>query len=175
MRGQKAGLRAIEPTDVDIIHRWENDRDIWRLSNTVAPYSRHLIEQYVLNAGQDIYSARQLRLIIERVDKPDHPAVGAIDLFDFDPMHRRAGVGILIDPCHRSEGLASEALQLLINYAFETLQLHQLYCNITPDNEASLRLFQKSGFCINGTKKEWLSIGGRWTDEYFLQCMNPNQ
>jgi len=173
MTGKKVALRAIEPSDIETIHKWENNPDIWRLSNTLVPFSRYQIEQYILNSEQDIFSAKQLRLMIDRIDQPENPTVGAIDLFDFDPMHRRAGIGILIDDNHRNEGLASEALQLLKTYTFGTLQLHQLYCHITPDNEASLSLFQKNGFIINGTRKEWLLVQGSWVDEYFLQCMNP--
>lgn len=173
MKGNKVALRAVEPSDLDIIHRWENDQNIWRLSHTLTPYSRFQVEQYILNADQDIFTTKQLRLMIERIDQPGNPTIGAIDLFDFEPLHRRAGIGILIDPQHRSEGLASEALELLMAYAFETLQLHQLYCSITPDNQASLRLFQSKGFFITGTRKEWLLLGGIWTDEHFLQCMSP--
>lgn len=173
MTGEKVTLRAVEPSDIEIIHRWENDQNIWRLSDTLVPYSRYQIEQYVLQASQDIFTTKQIRLMINRNDQPGNPTAGAIDLFSFEPMHRRAGVGILIDPMHRNEGLASEAIHLVKAYAFGTLQLHQLYCNISPDNEASLKVFQNNGFVINGTFREWTLAGGTWTDELFLQCMNP--
>jgi len=153
MKGSKVALRAVEPADATVIHEWENDMDIWQLSNTITPFSRYIIEQYILNSDQDIYTAKQLRLMIDRIDGPTAIAAGAIDLFDFDPMHRRAGVGILISASQRKEGLASESLELLKKYAFETLQLRQLYCNITAGNEATMALFQKHGFGVGGTRK----------------------
>ena len=55
-------MRALEPADVDLLYEWENDGGSWHLSSTVAPFSRHLLEQYVLSAGQDIYTVKQLRL-----------------------------------------------------------------------------------------------------------------
>ncbi len=173
MRGEKVALRAVEPADAATIHEWENDMDVWQLSNTLTPFSRYTIEQYIINSDQDIFTAKQLRLMIDRIDGSEVVAAGAIDLFDFDPMHRRAGVGILIAKSQRNAGLASEALELLKTYAFETLQLHQLYCNIGTDNHASLTLFQKHGFEICGTRKDWLLLKGSWHDEAMLQCMNP--
>jgi len=60
----------------------------------------------------------------------------------------------------------------LIDYAFNILHLHQLYCNVMPDNETSLQLFQKHNFKIIGLKKEWLRVKKGWGDEYLLQLIN---
>lgn len=96
--------------------------------------------------------------------------IGTIDLFDFDPYHCRAGVGILIaDESERNRGFAHEALKLLVNYSFSILKLDQLFCNITRDNEKSLKLFTGLGFVITGEKKKWIKCPGGWLDEYFLQ------
>jgi len=83
--------------------------------------------------------------------------VGLVDLFDFDPYHLRAGVGVLIARNEdRRKGYATEALKVLISYAFEVLQLNQLYANVSASNTASLRLFQNLGFTKVGVKKDWL-------------------
>jgi len=67
--------------------------------------------------------------------------------FDFDPYHRRAGIGVLIaDKASRKKGNATMALTCLIEYCFKTLLLHQLYCNILENNHESLDLFKKLGF-----------------------------
>ncbi len=171
LEGSRVLLRAPEPEDVDILYQWENDTRIWHLSNTVAPFSRFVLEQYVMNSHEDIYKTRQLRLMI--VSTEHHKTVGTVDLFDFDPTHRRAGIGLMIAEQERRKGFASEALELLIDYCFATLMLHQVYCNITPENKASLELFQKKGFEIVGSKKEWLLINNRWHHELLLQLINP--
>ena len=87
-------LRALEPEDIDILYRWENDTDVWKVSNTIAPFSKYILRQFIENQKYDIYETKQLRLIIEALEtqKP----VGTIDLFDIDPYNLRAGVGILI-------------------------------------------------------------------------------
>ncbi len=80
--------------------------------------------------------------------------MGAIDLFDFDPHHRRAGVGVLIaDQSDRGKGYAAEALETLVIYGFEVLGLHQLWCNIAASNQASIQLFTSAGFTLVGEKK----------------------
>ncbi len=161
-------LRAVEPEDLDIIHKWENDAAIWYLSNTITPFSKFTIKEYIKSAKSDIYEAKQLRLIIEH--KEEFRPVGAIDLFDFDPYNLRAGVGILISNKEdRKKGFASEALETLINYSFNILLLNQLFCNISEDNKDSLQLFIGHGFVITGQKKDWIRTREGWLSEYFLQ------
>ena len=173
MIGPNLLLRAPEPADIDIIFRWENDMKIWHLGSTLAPYSRFAIEQFVLNTDNDIFASKQLRLMIDwHSGGPEVKTIGSIDLYDFDPYHKRAGIGILIDEASRHQGFAYEALGLLIDYCFKTLSLHQLYCNIEKSNEMSIRLFTKAGFTPCGTKKEWLFRDGIWTDELMYQLIN---
>lgn len=165
-KGEKVHLRTIEPWDADRIHAWENDTENWRVSNTLVPFSKHLIEQYV-NSSQDIFTFRQLRLMIALNDSQD--TIGAVDLFEFDPRHQRAGVGILIEPEFRGKGVATEALQLLEEYVLNVLGIRNLYCNILEDNESSMKLFEKCGYQMIGKKKNWFSDNGVWLDEFMFQ------
>ena len=170
LTGQNIKLRALELLDVEQLYQWENTEDLWHLSNVVQPFSKEILTQYVKSVN-DIYADKQLRLIIEKITAKE--AIGAIDLFDFDPVNKRAGVGVLIaDKQNRNLGFASEALQLLIDYSFDTLQLHQLYCNITEDNSASLNLFKKHNFKMCGQKEQWIRKGNNFIDEYTLQLFS---
>jgi len=172
MIGKKVKLRALEPDDVGILYQWENDHTLWHLSNTLAPMSRFHLEQFVLSAGQDIFATKQLRLMIDLVTpKNGVRTIGSIDLFEFEPAHRRAGVGILVHNDFRGKGYASEALEILTSYAKDTLQLHQLYTNISPDNIQSIRLFESKGFMFAGTKKDWNRIRNAWHDENMYQII----
>ena len=174
--GKRLYLRAVEPSDIDLLYHWENDPSIWRVSNTLTPYSRFQIEEYVMNIQNDIYSTKQLRLmIIGRSGKIKGKAIGAIDLFDFDPNHLRAGVGILVREEFRGKGYASEALELIIKYAFCILNIRQLYSNITPMNTASISLFEKHGFERCGIKKDWIRTGNGWLEEWMFQLIRPSE
>ena len=171
LTGKNIKLQALEPSNIEILCQWENDTSIWIHSNTMTPYSRHILEQYISNSHQDIYTTKQLRLMISSIN---NRMLGCIDLFDFDPNNRKAGVGILIGhKKDRRKGYASEALSILINYAFQTLNLNSLYCNISINNLPSLNLFRKHNFEIVGTKKEWIRNGNEWIDEYLLQLIAP--
>ena len=173
LNGENVRLRAVEPGDVEFIYQMENDPAVWHVGNTVVPFSRFQIEQYVLTAQHNIYAEKQLRLMIElKLASDKKKIIGAVDLYDFDPLHKRAGIGILIVQDERDKGFASESLDLLIRYSFEILMLHQLYCSISPDNSKSLFLFEKHGFVKCGVKKEWRLKAGKWTDEIMFQLIN---
>ena len=161
-------LRAVEPEDLELLYLWENDCTVWQVSNTLAPFSRYQLKQYIQANPSDIYAHRQLRMMIDCC--ATKRTVGSIDLFDFDPIHQRAGIGILIaSAADRRQGYASEAIFQMTEYCRKVLFLHQLYCNIAESNTASINLFQKSGFEITGTKKEWIRIEHGWENELLMQ------
>ncbi len=170
LQSQNIYLRALEPEDLSFIYEIENDENIWEVSNTQTPYSQYLIKQYLENAHQDIYEAKQLRLVICR--NKDFKAIGLIDLFEFDPRNNRAGIGIIIkDETNRNQGVGSQALELLIKYSFQKLNLNQLFANINSENSSSIALFTKFGFIKIGTKKQWNLINGTYQDEDFFQLL----
>lgn len=169
---ERVSLRAVEPCDIEILYQWENDMTLWYVSNTLTPFSKHQLEKYIKAAALDVYQTKQLRLIIEDITLETPQPVGLIDLFDFDPFHQRAGVGIMINQAWRGRGIAASALSLFVQYVFENLALHQLYCNISSHNEASLKLFRSAGFQLIGTKKEWLKTKDGREDELMFQLIN---
>jgi diamine N-acetyltransferase len=163
----KIRFRALEPDDIDLLYEWENDAEIWEVSNTYEPFSKYVLAKYIKESQRDIYESKESRMIIETLERK---AVGAIDLFDFDAFHFRAGVGILIhDEKDRKLGYATDALQLLCNYAANHLRLHQLFANITDDNLASIQLFTNAGFELCGTKKDWRRTQDGWKNELMFQ------
>lgn len=170
LKGQHVYLRALEPEDLEFVYALENDLSVWEVSQTQTPYSKFLIHQYLENAYQDIYQAKQLRLAICKNDT--FAAIGLIDLFDFDPKNNRAGIGIVIqETAVRNQGFGSQALELLIHYAFEHLGLHQLFANIATSNAASIKLFTTFGFQLVGIKKDWNFSQGVYTDEALYQLI----
>lgn len=168
LEGRKVRLRAVEPGDAESMYRWENDRSIWSVSGTLAPFSRESIERFIQEQQFDIFQTRQQRLIIETLS--GGVAVGAVDLFEFDPIDRRAGVGILIyESQERGKGYAADTVQTLCNYCGEVLHMHQLWCSIAPDNTPSLALFQHAGFEQTGIRRHWRFTGSGYQDEIVLQ------
>jgi len=172
MKYKDIRLRAIEPEDLELLYSWENNNSYWIISNTVAPFSKYTLKRYIRNSHKSIYETGQLRLMIDLIT--GNQTIGTIDIFDFDPFHIRAGIGILIaEEEQRRKGYASMALKCLTDYCFRTLQLHQLWCNILANNSESIELFQKLGFVQIGIKKEWVKTADGYLDEYMFQLVNP--
>ena len=95
-------LRALEPSDLDFLYDLENDQCLWTVSNTLVPFSKYTLKEYISHAKEDIFVAKQQRFVIS--DEHGDP-LGIIDLFDFDPIHHRAGVGLVIKESYRENGL----------------------------------------------------------------------
>ncbi|NCC11134.1 MAG: N-acetyltransferase [Bacteroidia bacterium] len=171
--GEQVYLRAVEPKDLDVMYDMENDPAMWDISSFTVPYSRHVLLQYINSNQCDIFSDKQIRLMVAR--RSDNLVVGTIDITDFVPLHRRGAIGIAIHQNYRGQGYAAEALRLLCEYAFDFLNLKQLYAYVACDNLASLGLFSSSGFEQSGLLKEWLLIGHETKDVVLLQRLNPRE
>lgn len=171
LKGTHIYLRALEPEDLEFLFEVENNTSLWEVSNTLQPYSKYILKNYLENAHRDIFEIKQLRLVMCTLS--EGKAMGLIDLYDFEPQHARAGLGIVIsDQYSRGKGFAKEAIELVKEYAFEHLALHQLYASIMADNETSLRLFEKAGFQKTGERRDWVKHKGNFKDELFYQCIH---
>jgi len=168
LENENIRLRALEPEDLEFLYKWENDTTLWEYGNTLTPFSKFVLRQYLENATLDIFEARQIRLIIE--DKATNKPVGTIDLYDFEPYHNRAGIGILIDESFQQRSYATQAMELMKDYAFDFLKLDQLYAFIPMMNVPSIHLFRKCGFDESGLLKNWNKTADGCTDVFVYQC-----
>jgi len=159
-------LRAIEPEDLDLLYRIENDTRLWNVGITNVPYSRYTLHDYIANSSDDIYTDRQVRLIAENAEGA---TVGIVDLTHFSPQHLRAEVGVVIQEPWRRQGYALAALHSLADYALRVLHLHQLYAVIAVDNEAAVRLFTQAGYSRCSELKEWLFDGHLFHNVVLMQ------
>ena len=159
-------LRALELTDLDFLFALENDQRLWSVSNTLVPFSKFTLKEYIIHAKEDIFTAKQQRFVIS--DDQNTP-LGLIDLYDFDPLHHRAGVGLVVEESHRGKGLGKKALALIEELAFQRLQLHQLYVGVVENNTASLALFKAAGYIECGLKKDWIYDNHNYHNEVVFQ------
>ncbi len=171
LKGNTVTLRALEPSDADILYRWENDKTLWNVSFTQVPLSKFVLEDFVNASHNDIYTNKQLRLMIELNN--EHKTIGIIDLFDFEPPHARCALGIYIHEDYRKSGCAYQSIELVKEYCFSILHLKQVFVHVTTTNIASIGLFEKSGFVKSGLKKCWHKTAiNSYEDVWFLQCIN---
>ena len=169
-------MRKIEPSDLPFLYQWENDATMWADSDTHNPLSRHDLHQYIENTTGDIYRDGQLRLIIEdsQLSTLNSPLstkiVGCIDLFDFDARNRKAAIGMYIAPDARGRGVGKQAVQLLLDYAFNLLHLRMVYAIISVNNVACSRLYEQMDFLPSSPLRAWTLEG----DAIVWQKMNTN-
>jgi diamine N-acetyltransferase len=167
---EKIFLRALEPSDVELLYQWENDPEIWKISQTLTPYSKYTLKQFVDSAQEDIFSAKQLRFMINLMHTKE--TVGILDIFDIDFLNSRAGMGVLIDKNYRDQEIGTEAVMLALEYLFNTLHLHQIYCDVLNNDLISMKLFTKCGFSVVGVKKDWKKTQDGFEDVVMLQRIN---
>ena len=166
LKSKKIKLRAVEPEDLDLMYLIENDTELWRLGQTTVPFSHYALKQYIAETTNDFFHDRQLRLVIETADGT---SVGFVDLQNYEPLHHRAEVGIVVVPEKQRQGLATEALRLLAGYVSVHLGIHQLYALVPEDNKASMTLFKKCGYKKAATLQDWLNSPKGWQSVVVFQ------
>lgn len=169
MNYPKVNLRAIEPEDLDILYAIENNIDLWDVGNANVPYSHYALRDYIAHTSSDIYSDKQVRLMI---DNEYGETVGIIDIINFDPQHLRAELGIVIQRVYRERGYGHAAIKNVLSYAHCILHLHQLYVLVDENNLNSISLFENMGFINHSlVLKDWLFDGVSYHNALILQIL----
>ncbi len=140
LKGKNIILRPLQDSDLDFLFEVENNTENWQFGSEKKGYNKQELLDYIANSKIDITVAKQYRFVIDLNSTP----IGFIDLFNYTTDS--AGVGVIITKSYRKRGFAKEALNLLSEYAFFILGANQLYCSITKDNLASIKLFTSCSF-----------------------------
>ncbi len=132
----------MEPEDLDLLYQIENDKNLWGVGATNVPYSRYVLHDYVANSSGDIYTDKQVRLMVDCQQQ----TIGIVDLINFEMI-----------------------LQELAQYAKTVLHLHQLYAVIGVDNAPAIHLFEKIGYSAGRVLTDWLFDGTHYQDAVLMQ------
>ena len=168
MNLEEIHLRALEPEDIEILEKIENNSHYWNYSNQTEPFSRYILKQFINQQKQDIFEVRQKRFAISLETLN---TLGFVDIFDFEPMHRRAGIGIFILDEYRRNGIGKKSVTLIGEYAKKYLNLNCIYANIAKENIPSINLFESCGYEKIGLKKEWNFYENSFHGEYLYQII----
>ena len=169
-------LKALEPSDVSTLLKWENNQDIWTISETIEPLSKYKLDTYIRQTLTfDVFGLRQMRLMIHKIihlDLDITEPIGTIDLFEFDPINKHAGIGIMLLKKYQGQGVGKIALEQFLSYCFEKLQLHSVYANISETNINSIKFFESYGFEKVAEYKEFLYENGKFVSQLTYQYIN---
>ena len=159
-------LRAMEPEDLDILYKIENDMALWHVSTTNVPYSRYVLHDFIANSSGDIYTDKQVRLMVEN---EEGKAIGTVDLVNFSAQHQRAELGLAILQTYRNRGYGKATLEKIIDYSWKILHLHQLYVVVDSSQTETIKLFLKCGFVQGAVLHGWLYTGEEYQNAVLLQ------
>ena len=142
LKSHQISLRLLEDDDLEFLYSIENNADIKKYGANNGYLSKKTLEAYIKNSGADISVYGQQRFVIVL----NNISIGLIDLFDFDQINRSAFVGVIVINEYQNKNYGSKALELLISYSWNKLDLLSLYANINPVNKTSISLFNKFYF-----------------------------
>ena len=145
-------LRAPEPEDLEIMLAVENDPLLWEHSSeNTGPYTRYQMKQYIAENTNDIFTDRQLRMMIELQDG------------------RIAGMVDVVLPEFRGRGIAKAAISGMEAHCFGFIGINQLYSYVRNDNVAARSVFDSCGFTEVAVLKSWIRRGNKYYDVCLYQ------
>lgn len=145
-RKEELIVRAVKALDFDFLYKLENDETYWHLSDSNRTFTAKELQDFISRAQQPILLTKQFRYIIEIENRGQ---IGCIDLFDFDPINKFVGVGIIIhDENYRRKGYAKGALFLIETYVREVLDCNFIFAYVLEDNKASVSLFKAMNYLV---------------------------
>ena len=162
-------LRALEESDLNLLYEWENNSDNWLYTNTLMPFSKHTLLEYIRNCQTDFLSQESLKLVIEL---SDGTAVGTLDVFNIDHFNGRAEMGVFVDSQFRGKGYATIAYNLFKDYAFNYLGWVNLYSIVPQTNSPMHKVAFRAGFVSSGTLKKWIKVCRNYEDAEIYTCIN---
>lgn len=165
--GDRVILRDYRKEDLPCIREWVNDIEITKyLSNLfIFPHTYNQTENFLngILEGKNDYKA----FIIANKETEEY--VGQIDLIKIDWINRVATLGIVIgNNDNLGKGYGTEAIKLMEDFVFNTLNLHKLDLLVADFNERAIACYKKCGFKEEGRIRENRFIDGKYTDTLFM-------
>ncbi len=176
-KGQSIYIRPLTADDAEACLKLQTD-------------NRAFFEQFSMERAPDFYTLeaqkKRLQTFYDNMQKDedyyfgifhrnDDALIGTINLFQvLRGALQCAFIGYFLDQQHNGKGYTTEAVRLMIDYAFHDLKLHRIEAGVMPHNIASIRVLEKAGFHKEGIARKNVKINGKWEDHQVLAIINPN-
>lgn len=171
IKGKTVVLRAIEEADLELLHQWGADPDLWNLlGGWRFPSSMRQMRSWFEGLAADQLNQRFA------VELPGTGLVGTANLVEIDWKNNHAFHGMMIgDPAMRGRGLGVDVIMAVMRYAFDELHLARLDGSMIAYNEASLKTYcRKCGWKEEGRQRDWYYRGGRYWDRIMVGVTEPD-
>jgi RimJ/RimL family protein N-acetyltransferase len=171
MRGEHVALTPVTAGDLSVMFGWINDRSdvLWNAPYRPVTEAEHTewFEAIQRRTDTVIFGIRLL---------DTQRLIGSCQLHSINAIHRSAELQIRLGESEgRGHGYGTEAVQLLLDFAFKDLNLRRVYVHVLVTNGRALRLYEKAGFVREGTLREAAHIDGQYVDIALLGILRDEQ
>ena len=169
IEGDTLALRDFDESYLTQFKEWMNDKDYRKYSRQEVPImmaSQHQWYSSIQGSNQSINFSVWY--------KPENKLIAFAGIFNINWIDRNAEIGYGIgDKNYWGKGLGSEMVSLIVKYAFEELNLHRIYATIIDGNVSSRRCLEKTGFTLEGTRKDDTFLDGKYVDKFYYALLAP--
>ncbi len=164
--GEKCYLSPVCMDDVEKYTEWLNDMEIGQfvtLSDTVLDIDKEGVLLRKLMDEEHIFAI---------VEKDTNKVIGNCGIHNVSQVHRNASLGIFIgEKTFWNQGIGTEATNLLLDFAFNILNLHNIYLSVLSYNKRAIRCYEKIGFKKIGVQREFMFVSGKYHDVYLYDML----
>lgn len=162
LQGPRILLRPLGMSDVQSVYKHARCREISRWTFIPHPYRMEHAEYFLKMVR--VWHRKKLAQHFGIILAETGELIGVIAMFDLDLRNKRTEIGYWLGKAYWGQGLASEAVRLIVHYCFDELKLHRVYAHVFTGNAASERLLLRIGFQWEGMERESRLRRGRWMD-----------
>jgi RimJ/RimL family protein N-acetyltransferase len=170
--GKRIRLRAVEREDVAKFHEWVNDPDVTRGLAMYLPLSMQDEENWFDRISKGAPDEKPLAIEVRK--GKNWKLIGNCGVFGISLTNRSAELGIMIGEKNEwDKGYGAEAMTLLLQHGFETLNLHRIFLRVYEDNVRAVRSYEKAGFVLEGRQRQAVFKHGKYEDVLFMSVLRP--
>jgi len=159
LQGEMLTLRPIRASDADAVWEVVSDPEGLRLTGTTRRFTREEIDRWCATVA-DLPDRVDLAITLAGQDE----YLGEIVLADIDPVVRSADLRLVMRPGYRGRGYGTEAIELVLGFAFDGIGLHRVGLDVLSVNTRALSLYENLGFRVEGRRRDAYRDGERWCD-----------
>ena len=169
LKGQRLTLRAIERDDLPRYVAWLNDPEVTDHLKAYLPFNLDDETNWYESQRQD-RSAQNFAIVLTA----ENLHIGSIGLMKINQREQNAELGIMIgDKSCWGQGYGREAIQLLLPFGFNTLNLHRIYLRVDASHPAAIRCYTRCGFVEEGRLRDEVFRHGQFEDQLVMSILRP--
>lgn len=169
---ERIRLRGMERADLPNFVAWLNDPEVRQGIAAFLPMSVVREEQWFEAMLKN--PPEEQPFSMEANIDGKWTLIGSIGLRNIDWLSRKAEIGIMIgEKSQWNKGYGSEAMQLMLQHSFETLNLHRIYLKVFANNPRAIRSYEKVGFVLEGRLREAHFTQGTYIDDLIMSILRP--